>query len=285
MRYTLARPILDNRLALEKKFPGAAYIGDAGDKAHQLGSGDHTAWSSDVIFGEKMHAGIVYAQDIGGGGALVIPDFFRWLLGGLRAGHYPEVKYVISRHALNKGRDGGRFYGLFDRRYSWRTQKSTGHASYVHISYMPGFEGRDSAILADYWNELHGIKVPPRVKDPQFHSWASAPPLPATSLGRYSTRTLDRLPYSAYPPMVPGYGGPEAPQAQRDFVWALMAYAIRRCKTVMISERELERQEFGPGFIDWARMVVTTKGGNSWVNDPARNGRALGATIGAPSRW
>lgn len=286
-RYTLARPISANKATLKTKFPGAAYLGDAGDQAHLRGSGDHTWYSSDVIFGVRMHAGVVYAQDIGGGGELDVAGFGRFLLDAVRAGRYPEVKYVITRHPGNKGREGGRYYGLFDRRYSWRTQRSMGHTTYVHISYMPGYEGRDSLILADYWNTLHGkaVAAGPVLPDPQFHRWAAAPPLPATPLRKYSTRTLDRLPHLAYPPMVLGFGGPEAPQAQRDFAAALLGYAVDRCKTVMVPAAERERAEFGPGFLDWAHMIVTVKGGNTWINDPARNARALGATLGAPLHW
>jgi hypothetical protein len=284
--YRLARPIVENRAALRARFPEAKYLGDIGDRSHLRGSGDHPPYSSDVIFGIPMPRGVVMAHDLGGGGRLRVPDFARWLLDRLRAGAYPEVKYVISRHPENRGVEGGRYYGLFDRRFSWRCQHSSGHTDYVHTSYMPRYEDRDSSIVADYHDYLTGAAVMPASAPaaPTLKKWSGAPPLPDTPLGRYSTRPLSRLPYIAYPPIVPGYGGKEAP-AQRDFVAALLAYALKECRTRMITAAEFDRSELGEGAIAWAYMITTTLAGNPWVNDPIANGRALGAAIGAPASW
>lgn len=279
--YQLAQPILDNRAAFRHRYPGAAYVGDVGDKAHQSGTGDHTPHSSDAIFGVHMSPGWVYAQDFGNG-AFDLATFTRWLLIRLRAGLYPEVKYVISRLAANKGVAGGTFYGLFDRRYNWRTQLSRGHTSHIHISYMPGYERSASRIIEDYWLGLH-LPLEP---DPKWKRWAKRPALPTYGLGQYSTRTLATLPYTAYPPLVLGYGGSDAPQAQQDIVSALQRYAITVCRTTMITAAEVSRAEIGAGTLAFAKMVTTLMAGNAWSDiDQYRNSRAFGASIGAPASW
>lgn len=278
MSYTLVRPVLDNRDAFTEHWPTAHYLGDVGDLTHMGGTGDHTPRSSDVIFGQHMHAGWIYAQDLGNG-AFDLASFTRWLLNCLRAGKYGEIKYVISRHPANAGVAGGVYFGLFDRRYNWRTQRATGHDSHVHISYMPGYERAPSTVIEDYWRGLHPAPKP----DPVFRRWGVAPKLPAYTLGRYSTRTLDRLPYPAWPPVALGYGGPES-ATQQDFVRALHEYAVRDTKTIMISRDERERAEYGRGTVSWCRLVVE-KAGNEWSTDPGRNGRALGASLGAPAGW
>lgn len=285
-RYTLARPIVDNKTALRSRFPKAVYKGDVGDLAHMRGSGDHTVYASDRIFGKGHRRGIVYAQDIGGGGELEVPDFARFLLDRVRGGSYPEVKYLISRHPANRRRDGGRYYGLFDRRYSWRTQFSSAHTDYVHISFMPGYEDAHSRLVADFDDYLHGRLGKVAASAPAgYKRWRSAPPLPALPLGRYSQSPLSRLPALAYGPMAPGYGGEGAPQAQRDFVAAILRYAVEHCRTGMVTPGEIARAEFGTGFLSWAHMVTATLAGNRWVNDPVANGRTFGASIGAPASW
>jgi hypothetical protein len=283
VRYRLAQPVADNKTALRSKFPNAPYKGDIGDPAHLSRAGDHTPYSADRIFGLRHQRGVVYAQDVGNGGKLHIVDFTRYVLDQLRAGRYPEVKYIISRHPGNKGAGGGKYYGLFDRRYSWRPQKSSGHDSHVHISYMPGFEDRHSNLVDDYRDVLDG-NAPAVSGPPVLRKWKDAPPLPMTPLRRYSHVPLSRLPCIAYPPMVRGYGGPDSPAAQSDFVAAIMDYARRHCRTIMIPPEEVKRAEFGPGFLGWARMVAL-KAGNGWINDPIANGKAFGAAVGAPLHW
>lgn len=283
--YKLARPVADNKAALKGRFPGARYLGDVGDPAHLRRAGDHTPYSADRIFGMPMRRGIVYAQDIGGGGSLVIAEFARFVLDGVRSGEFPEIKYVISRHEANRHRDGGRYFGLFDRRYSWRIQKSAGHDSHVHISYMPGFEARPSELIASYHDELNGMRAAKAAAAPPvLRRWKDAPPLPATPLRRYSHVPLSKLPQPAYPPMVKGYGGPDSPAAQSDFVAAILDYARRQCRTIMITPEEVRRSEFGPGFLSWARMV-SLKAGNGWINDPIANARGFAAAVGAPAHW
>jgi hypothetical protein len=277
--HTLIRPIIDNKLAYDQRWPKAHYKGDIGNPDHLKGSGDHTPWSSDKIFGMPMRQGWVYAQDFGNG-AFDLAAFARWLLSNLRSGHYGEVKYVISRHPANFKVAGGTFYGLFDRRYNWRTQRSYGHESHIHISYMPGYEKAPSRIMSDYWAKLHPQPKP----DPKWKRWAQAPPLPSYSLGRYSTRTFNRLPQVAWPPIVLGYGGPDS-GPQQDFVRCLHQYAVNVCKTIMIGKNEIDAAEIGQGTIAWCKLVTQTKAGNGWANDPGRNGRALGGSLGAPATW
>lgn len=278
----LARPIIDNKVAFTGGYPGAVYAGDRGDAAHLAGAGDHTWYSKDVIFGRSMRPGYVFAQDLGSGGEFDLARFTRWLLRALRGGAYPEVKYVISRIEANRGVDGGIYYGLFDRRYQWRTQRSTGHTKHLHLSYMPDTENKPSTIVADYHAGIDPLRRA-GLAEPAWKRWAGAPALPALGLGRYSTRELDRLPYTAYPPMVRGYGGPEQPGAQSDVVRALLAYA-RGLHTRLITPAEIERVEFGSGFIAFAKMLAG-KAGNPWGTDPLRNARAFGAAIGAPASW
>lgn len=155
MSFLLVAPIRTNKSAFLSVNPAKSYLGDWGDADHQKGAGDHTAHSSDVVFGRPMRPGYVYAQDFGAAPGFDLAAFTRHVLNGVRAGRYPEVKYVISRIAGNKGRDGGIFYGLFDRRYNWKTQRAIGHTTEVHISYMPGFEYRPSTIVADFYAQLH----------------------------------------------------------------------------------------------------------------------------------
>jgi hypothetical protein len=154
VNYRLALPIQDNRRALVQRFPGARYGGDVGDPAHMTGTGDHTPYGTDVIWGQRNHPGVIYAQDFSGGADFDLVEFTRWLLTRLRLGFYPEVKYVISRLEPNKGVAGGRFYGLFDRRYGWRTQRSTGHTEHVHVSYMPGAASTPSQLVEDFYRHL-----------------------------------------------------------------------------------------------------------------------------------
>ena len=53
-QFSLIRPVTDNARAFRDLFtPGAVYLGDIGDAAHLAGSGDHTPWASDVIFGRR----------------------------------------------------------------------------------------------------------------------------------------------------------------------------------------------------------------------------------------
>lgn len=149
-RYTLVRPIRDNKLAFARLFPRTPYLGDVGDPAHMTGSGDHTPWSSDSIGGKRMLRGYVYAQDFGTSAEFDVRQFSAWLLTSCSANRYPEVKYVISRAPGSAMFRGTPVYGLYDRRYGWRRQTSSGHDHHIHISYMPGFENTVSTIIADY---------------------------------------------------------------------------------------------------------------------------------------
>lgn len=279
--YQLAQPILDNKAAFRLRYPTATYAGDVGDLAHMAGKGDHTPYSGDSIFGVHMKQGWIYAQDLGND-AFNLPSFARWFLIRLRAGAYPEVKYVITRHPANQGVAGGVYFGLFDRRYNWRTQRSSGHDHHIHISYMPGYEQSPSRIIEDYWLGSH----PPLAPDPQWKLWPARPPLPEFGLGKYSTRTWATLPYTAYPALVNGFGGPDAPLAQQDFVEALHNYAVKTCRTTMISAAEIIRAEIGPSTLAFVKMLTTQKAGNPWsATDQGRNSRAFGASIGAPAHW
>lgn len=150
--YTLIRPILDNKRAFASLFKGTPYLGDIGDTSHLKtgSSGDHTPWSSDVYQGRAMRAGFVWAQDFGHSAAFDLRRFAPWLLTCCAAGKYKEVKYVISRTAGAGRFRGVPVYGLYDRRYDWRRQASSGHDHHIHISYMPGCENTPSRIIADY---------------------------------------------------------------------------------------------------------------------------------------
>jgi peptidoglycan hydrolase-like protein with peptidoglycan-binding domain len=149
-KYTLARPIRDNKLSFAQLFPKTPYLGDIGDPSHLVGSGDHTPWSSDSIGGRLMKRGYVYAQDFGTSAEFDLRQFSAWLLTSCSAGRYPEVKYVISRTPGSAMFRGTPVYGLYDRRYGWRRQASSGHDHHVHISYMPGHENTLSRIISDY---------------------------------------------------------------------------------------------------------------------------------------
>lgn len=279
--YQLTQPVVDNKAAFKLRYPGAAYDGDVGDLAHMTGTGDHTPHAGDVIFGQAMKPGWIYAQDLGNS-AFDLASFARWFLLRLRGGLYPEVKYVITRHPANKGVAGGVYYGLFDRRYNWRTQLSSGHDKHIHVSYMPGYEATHSRIIEDYWLGAH----PPLAPDPKWKLWARHPQIPAYPLGQYSTRSLLTLPYTAYPALVQGFGGADGPAAQRDFVTALQRYAVIDCRTTMVTHAEQLAGEIGPGTAAWIKMVTTALAGNPWSDtDAGRNSRAFGASIGAPASW
>jgi peptidoglycan hydrolase-like protein with peptidoglycan-binding domain len=153
--YTLVRPIRDNKLSFARLFPHTEYLGDIGDPSHMTGSGDHTPWSSDSIGGRKMLRGYVYAQDFGTSVEFDTRRFSAWLLTSCSMGRYAEVKYVISRAPGSQMFKGTPVYGLYDRRYGWRRQESSGHDHHIHISYMPGYENAQSTIIADYYAALH----------------------------------------------------------------------------------------------------------------------------------
>lgn len=163
-KYTLVRPIRDNKLAFARLFPHTQYLGDVGDPAHMAGSGDHTAWSSDSIGGKRMLRGYVYAQDFGTSAEFDIRRFSAWLLTSCSANRYPEVKYVISRAPGSTLFRGTPVYGLYDRRYGWRRQTSSGHDHHIHISYMPGHENTKSTIIADYSAALKKTPAAPAKK-------------------------------------------------------------------------------------------------------------------------
>jgi hypothetical protein len=168
-KYTLVRPIRDNKLSFARLFPHTPYLGDVGNPQHMTGSGDHTPWSSDSIGGKRMKSGYVYAQDFGTSAEFDIRQFSAWLLTSCSMGRYTEVKYVISRAPGSAMFRGTPVYGLYDRRYGWRRQLSSGHDHHVHISYMPGCETASSTIIADYHAAVHKTIAPPA---------AAAPPVP-----------------------------------------------------------------------------------------------------------
>jgi peptidoglycan hydrolase-like protein with peptidoglycan-binding domain len=167
--YTLVQPIKDNKASFAKLFPHTEYLGDVGDPAHMTGSGDHTPWSSDSIAGKTMKRGYVYAQDFGTSQEFDVRRFSPWLLGCCSTGRYPEVKYVISRVPGSAAFRGTPVYGLYDRRYNWARQTSSGHDHHIHVSYMPGYENARSTIIADYYaairkvTTLAGPATPPAI--------------------------------------------------------------------------------------------------------------------------
>jgi peptidoglycan hydrolase-like protein with peptidoglycan-binding domain len=163
--YTLARPIRDNKAAFAALFKGTPYLGDVGDLSHRQGSGDHTAWSSDVFPGKgPMRAGVIWAQDFGHSAAFDLRRFAPWLLTCCAAGRYKEVKYVISRIPGAGLFKGTPVFGLYDRRYNWKRQTSSGHDHHIHISYMPGTENTPSTIITDYHAAIHRSPAPAAAK-------------------------------------------------------------------------------------------------------------------------
>lgn len=148
--FTLIQPILDNKAAFSQLFPGAYYAGDIGDASHSAGPSEHNAWNHED---NRNTPGYVYAQDFGAGGAFDLPNFARWLLDAVRAGGYPEVKYIISRHPANAGTN---YFGLFDIRYGWTQQASSGHDHHIHVSYGPYTNTTPSTIIADWHRHQNG---------------------------------------------------------------------------------------------------------------------------------
>jgi hypothetical protein len=282
VQFTLIRPVIDNRNAFKELFaPGAVYLGDIGDATHLAGSGDHTPWASDVIFGRRHLRGFVYAQDLGFGGRFDSDDVLPWLDFHLAAGRYREVKYRIGRLVLK------------DRRYNWRKQRGVDD-KHLHLSYMPGFEHAASTLIRDLdaWMKAGKPALGPSARHLSNFSVLQRAnivnggplPIPALSVGTYSTRTLNKLPYFAWPPIVRGYGGPENKQ-QRDFVTGFHKLATETYKTTMIPAAELDRAEIGAGTISFAHMIVTARAGMPWMNDPGTNGRRLGFALGAPTSF
>jgi peptidoglycan hydrolase-like protein with peptidoglycan-binding domain len=158
--YALVQPIKDNKAAFLALFKGTPYLGDIGDTSHKQGSGDHTPWSSDVIDNKHMKRGWVYAQDFGRSPAFDLRRFAPWLLSNLAAGRYREIKYIICRVGSAGRFRGVPVYGMYDRRYDWKRQASSGHDHHIHISYMPEFEGAHSRIITDYKNAIGKTPVP-----------------------------------------------------------------------------------------------------------------------------
>lgn len=144
MAWQLSKPIVDNKADFKRLFPGAYYAGDIGDTSHSSRVSDHNPdWNSLPSW--------VRAQDLGDGGGFQLPRFARWLLDSVRAGKYPEIQYIITRHPSNSGS----YFGLFDRRYGWTRQTASGHDHHLHISYRKGYERRSSTIVADWYNHLN----------------------------------------------------------------------------------------------------------------------------------
>ncbi len=158
LHWTLVQPIIDNRIAFKRYFPDGKYKGDVGDPRHQNAHPpqDHTPRSVDSYKGTPPTKGWIYAQDFGEGGGFDHAPFACWLLGRLRHGYYPEVKYVITQAPAN--RNNPSCYGNFRRVTGWRHENrpKVDHDDHIHISYMmtcPGFfdmEHHHSTIIADY---------------------------------------------------------------------------------------------------------------------------------------
>jgi len=140
--FKLAKPVQNTQDQFKKYFPKAPFLGTIGDARHLKGSGDHTPWASDRIGGKSHQKGTVYAADLGNGPGFSTKQFQTWLLTQLKAGKYPEVKYMISNYQLN------------DRRYGWKNQRGSDGPGHVHLSFMPGHENTTSTILQDYHNYL-----------------------------------------------------------------------------------------------------------------------------------
>jgi hypothetical protein len=289
VQFTLIRPILDNKRAFKDLFIPAgtslvSVYGDIGDAAHLKGSGDHTPWASDVIFGLRHLPGFVYAQDLHFQGRFNSDDVLPWLNFQLGRGKYPEVKYRIGRLVLR------------DRRYNWRKQKGRDD-KHLHLSYMPGFERSPSTLIRDLdaWMRAgkpgldamstNNVAQPSEILRRANIQNGGPLPIPAgITVGAYSARPLREIPYYAWAPLSHGYGGPESAQ-QAGFVDGLHKLAVDVYRTGMIPVGERQRSEVGSGTIGFAHMIVTAKAGMRWTNDPGVNGSRLGFALGAPLNW
>lgn len=173
VKWRHVQPILDNRADFAKYFPNGEYDGDLGDRAHQQADPpqDHTPRSGSAYDGHPAKRDWIYAQDFGTAknDGFNLPLFASWLLDEVRAGKYPEVKYIVTRSKANQGRDGGKYYGLFMRESGWKripaaadNDPNDSHRTHIHISYMMttgsiDMEHIHSSIIADYaaWLKAH----------------------------------------------------------------------------------------------------------------------------------
>jgi surface antigen len=128
----------------------------------------------------------------------------------------------------------------------------------------------------------HRIRVTTKLN--RFHLAGGGRPLiPPVQTAPYSTTTLDRLPYFAWPSIVLGLGGPDDPQHQ-GVVRAIQRLATQAYKTTTIPSGEIARGEIGPGTVAFLRMI-TTRAGSPWGPYPDVNGQRAGYALGAPTQW
>ncbi|MEU3455630.1 peptidoglycan-binding protein [Micromonospora sp. NPDC006766] len=147
-------------------------LGVVGNAAHWAlkNAGDHTSRSSHstVIDGKTVSPkpGWVYAID----GRVPEPvKFEKWLLGEVKAGRYPHLKYfnISNRH--------------YNQMAGWKPVYSSD--DHLHMSFDPGCEYADSSILADYERWRTGKPAPKPKPTP---APAPKPPAakPPTASGR-----------------------------------------------------------------------------------------------------
>lgn len=160
IRWRPVGPVADEwRYYMLHRTVGWTCLGVIGDRRHLRADPpqDHTPYSASCIGDRCPLRGWVYAID----GR--VPDqgrFAPWLLGRVRAGHYPHVKYfnVNRRHWSRAAVRGG-------RPFAYAASSPDDH---FHLSVMPGYEYARSTILADWAHyRAHGRNVSRPVPRPR----------------------------------------------------------------------------------------------------------------------
>ena len=143
-----SQPVLDAQAQVRRHFPGAS-VGTIGNPRHlykngnpKLGRnhGDHTPWGTYTWPKDPSPTpGLVYAIDVSKAAKFDPTSMLRWAVPLLRAGKYPEVKYVMTA------------YELYDGSRGWKKQKGDDGPDHIHVSFRSGKYGAvHSKLFSDY---------------------------------------------------------------------------------------------------------------------------------------
>jgi LysM repeat protein len=139
--WTLTQPIIDTKFEVFKHSGTFTFLGDIGNAAHLAKFGAHTPWCNYTFRGKRALHGRIYAIDVGFRKKSVATQFEKWAVGKLRAGAYPEVKF-ININGRQWNRDNG-FRAAFNS-----------DDIHLHYNVKPGAEAAHSRMLPDFHQQV-----------------------------------------------------------------------------------------------------------------------------------